>query len=86
MRGLPALEGADWQPFQLAYRAMDHVHPPSPIDGVHDKAFSIRDLASGQQLAWLPVADETAATAVPVLESLVSEHGAPLVVKSDPMQ
>jgi transposase InsO family protein len=63
--------------------AMDHVHPPNPINGVHDKAFSIRDLASGQQLAWLPVADETAAMAVPVLESLINEHGAPLVIKSD---
>jgi hypothetical protein len=43
----------------------------------------VRDLASGQQLLWLPVADESARTAVDALAALFSQHGAPLVLKSD---
>jgi transposase InsO family protein len=45
--------------------------------------FAVRDLASGQQLAWLPVRDMEAATAQAELELLFTIHGAPLVVKSD---
>jgi transposase InsO family protein len=63
--------------------AMDHVHPPRPIDGVYDEVLSIRDLGSGLQLAWQPVPDETATTTVAVLESLIAQHEAPLVIKSD---
>jgi transposase InsO family protein len=63
--------------------AMDHVHPPRLIDGIYDEVLSIRDLGSGLQLAWQPVPDETAATTVAVLESLIAQHGAPLVIKSD---
>jgi hypothetical protein len=43
----------------------------------------VRDLASGYQLLWLPVPDESAAAAVAALGSLFREHGAPLVLKSD---
>lgn len=63
--------------------AVDFSTPPHPIDGVYGKIFAARDLASGMQLAWLPVDDETTATAVAVVESLLEKHGAPLVLKSD---
>jgi hypothetical protein len=43
---------------------------------------AVRDLASGQQLAWRAVADVTAATAWAELEWLLLVHGAPLVLKS----
>jgi hypothetical protein len=42
-----------------------------------------RDLSSGQQLAWPPVRDATAASVVAVLTSLFGAHSAPLVLKSD---
>jgi len=63
--------------------AMDHAEPPGPIDGLYDRCFSVRDLASGLQLAWLPVPDETAETTLDALEALFREHGPPLVLKSD---
>jgi hypothetical protein len=42
-----------------------------------------RDLASGYQLAWLPVPDETAETVFAAQTALFGEYGAPLVIKSD---
>ena len=63
--------------------AMDHTQPPSPIDGCFPRVLAVRDLASGMQLAWLPVPDETAETTAAVLQLLFARHGAPLVLKSD---
>jgi hypothetical protein len=63
--------------------AMDHTQPPSPIDGCFPRVLAVRDLASGMQLAWLPVTDETAETTAAVLQLLFAWHGAPLVLKSD---
>jgi transposase InsO family protein len=63
--------------------AMDHTYPPSPIDGCFPRVLAVRDLASGMQLAWLPVPDETAETTAAVLQLLFAWHGAPLVLKSD---
>ena len=63
--------------------AIDHSQPPRSIDGCYDQILAIRDLASGMQLAWTPVADATGAEALPVLEALVAKYGPPLVVKSD---
>jgi len=63
--------------------AMDHVVPPRLIDGVYHAAFSLRDLASGAQLAWQPVSDQTAWPTTAVLKSLINKHGPPLLVKSD---
>jgi transposase InsO family protein len=63
--------------------AMDHAEPPRPIDGLYRALISVRDLASGMQLAWLPVPDETAETTVDALRALFAEHGPPLVLKSD---
>ena len=63
--------------------AMDYAEPPTPIDGVYHALFSVRDLASGRQLAWLPVPEATAEHAAAALESLFLEHGPPLVLKCD---
>src|SRR5215468_5658248 len=52
-------------------------------DGLYPHLLAVRDLASHQQLAWLPVRDVTAATVLGVLTSLFVVHGAPLVLKSD---
>jgi transposase InsO family protein len=63
--------------------AIDHSEPPRPIDGCYAQILAVRDLASGLQLAWTPVANATAAEALAVLETLVLMHGPPLVLKSD---
>jgi len=63
--------------------AMDYAEPPTPIDGVYRALFSVRDLASGKQLAWLPVPEATAEHAAAALESLSLQHGPPLVLKCD---
>jgi hypothetical protein len=63
--------------------AMDHAKPPQPIDARWPYLLAVRDLASGCQLAWLPVPDETAQTTIDALQGLFLEHGPPLVLKSD---
>jgi len=63
--------------------AIDFAEPPLPVDGRFANLLAVRDLASGAQLLWLPVTDETAGTAIAGLEALFREHGAPLVLKSD---
>jgi transposase InsO family protein len=63
--------------------AMDHSEPASAIDGRWPYILAVRDLASGCQVAWLPVLDESAETTINALEGLFYEHGAPLVLKSD---
>jgi transposase InsO family protein len=63
--------------------ATDFAEPPLAVDGCYSRLLAVRDLASGFQLAWLPVADESAQTAHDVLIALFRAHGAPLVLKSD---
>ena len=63
--------------------AMDHTQPPEAIEGRWPYLLAVRDLASGCQLAWLPVLDETAETTIAALQGLFQEHGAPLVLKCD---
>ena len=63
--------------------AIDHSEPPQPIDGCYPAVVALRDLASGMQLAWLPVPDATETITAAVLESLFHKHGPPLVLKSD---
>lgn len=66
--------------------AVDHAHPPAPIDddgGGRAALLSVRDLASGMQVAWQAVADETVETTAVALAALFAEHGPPLVLKSD---
>jgi transposase InsO family protein len=63
--------------------AADFAGPPAAIEGRYPRLLSVRDLASGMQLAWQPAAGETAATACTALAGLFREHGAPLVLKLD---
>jgi hypothetical protein len=63
--------------------AADFAEPPLPVEGCFGRLLAVRDLASGCQLLWLLVPDESAATAAAALEALFREHDAPLVVKSD---
>lgn len=63
--------------------AMDFSESPRPIDGLYPYLLAVRDLASHQQLLWLPVLDMTADTTLEALRSLLVLHGAPLVLKTD---
>jgi transcriptional regulator with XRE-family HTH domain len=63
--------------------AADWAWPPEPMEGWYERLLSVRDLASGSQLTWRPVAREDGATAAWLLERLFSEHGPPLVLKVD---
>jgi transposase InsO family protein len=63
--------------------AIDHTHPPIPVDGIFPRILVVRDLASGKQLAALPVEGEDAKETVDLLRALIRQHGAPLVLKSD---
>jgi transposase InsO family protein len=69
------LPGAVW--------AMDFAEAPQPIDGLYRYLLAVRDLASGQQLLWLPLATATARETIPALEPLFLLHGPPLVLKTD---
>jgi hypothetical protein len=71
-----------WQRAGVAW-AMDFAQPPNPIDGKYPYLLGVRDLASGQQLLWLPIAHPTADEAVLALAPLFVIHGAPLVLKTD---
>lgn len=71
-----------WYRFGAVW-AVDFSTPPTPIEGQRNKIFAVRDVASGLQLVWQPTKDETAETATAIIESLMTEHGAPLVIKSD---
>lgn len=63
--------------------AIDFAEPPLPVNGCYGRLLAVRDLASGQQLHWLPVGGESAATVIAALEMLFREHSPPLVLKSD---
>jgi transposase InsO family protein len=63
--------------------AMDFTETPCLIDGLGAYLFAVRDLASGQQVLWLPVPAPTAEVAVAALRGLFVGHGAPLVLKTD---
>ena len=63
--------------------AMDHSDPPRPVDGVYPQMLAIRDLASGYQLAWLPVESKAAEPVLRTLQNLFAQYGPPLVLKCD---
>jgi putative transposase len=63
--------------------AMDFAEAPRPIDGRYGYLLAVRDLASGQQLLWLPVLAPTAEETCRALAGLFCVWGAPLVLKSD---
>jgi len=77
-----ALHVLHWQVAGTVW-AMDFAEPPAPIDGRYPYLLAVRDLGSGQQLLWLPVADDTAQTVVLALALLIDIYGAPLVMKTD---
>ncbi len=63
--------------------AIDFTEAPQPIDGIYPYVLAVRDLASGQQLLWQPVAATTTAVTREALAWLVATYGAPLVLQSD---
>jgi hypothetical protein len=64
--------------------AMDHKdRTGSPVDGRYPFAFANRDLASNEQLDWMPVDSKDAETTNLILEARYREFGAPLVQKAD---
>jgi transposase InsO family protein len=71
-----------WQRAGVVW-AMDHLEPPTPVDGIYGEILVVRDLASGEQLMSLPVATASGRSTRDGLESLFHEHGPPLVIKSD---
>jgi len=63
--------------------AIDYTGPLTPIEGRCPYLLAVRDLASGQQLLWLPTAEATGRNAADALAGLFMAHGAPLVLKCD---
>jgi transposase InsO family protein len=63
--------------------AIDYAEPPQPLEESYTDLLAVRDLASGMQLLWLPVAEATAATTSAALLSLFTLYRAPLVLKLD---
>jgi transposase InsO family protein len=70
-------------PVPGAVWAMDFTEPPRPIDGLYPYLLAVRDLASGQQLLWLPLTNADAEHTIAALLPLLLLWGAPLVLKSD---
>jgi hypothetical protein len=62
---------------------IDYARPPLPLDEGYADLPAVRDLASGMQLLWLPVAEATAATTAAALLSLFTIYGALLILKLD---
>jgi hypothetical protein len=63
--------------------AADFAQAPCLIDGRYRYLLAVRDLASGQQLLWQPVADLTAETLLNELPLLFALYGAPWLLKTD---
>jgi transposase InsO family protein len=63
--------------------AIDFSEAPCLIDGAYPNLLAVRDLASHQQLLWMPTHDMHADTTVDALQMLFTIHGAPLVLKAD---
>lgn len=71
-----------WAPHGAVW-AMDFHERRVPIDDVYPYVLLVRDLASGNQLAAVPIEAATSDAVTNVLAALFREHGAPLVIKSD---
>jgi hypothetical protein len=63
--------------------AIDFTQAPALVDGRFPDLLAIRDLATGYQLLWQPIAAATADAAAHALEALFTSLGAPLVLKCD---
>lgn len=61
----------------------DFKEPREPLQGKYTAILSVRDLGSRYQLAWQPVEEATAGVVQATYARLFSEHGPPLVMKSD---
>jgi transposase InsO family protein len=70
-------------PIAGAVLAMDFTQATRAIDGLYPYLLAVRDLASGNQLLWLPVPDLTADVVQHPLAALFAIHGVPLVLKMD---
>lgn len=76
-------------PYTLSWRrvgavwAIDFSEAPCLIDGIYPYLLAVRDLASHQQLLWVPTRDMTAPTTIETLAMLFTLHGAPLLLKAD---
>ena len=77
-----ALHVLHWQRAGAVW-AMDYARPPLPLEEGFTDLLAVRDLASGLQLLWLPVAEATAAATCAALLWLFACYGAPLVLKMD---
>jgi hypothetical protein len=62
---------------------MDHLVPPSVIEGRYGAVLAVRDLGSGEQILWEAVESEDAREVVMALDIRFRIDGAPLVLKSD---
>jgi transposase InsO family protein len=71
-----------WQRLGAVW-AMDFTEAPRPIDGLYPYLLAVRDLASHQQLLWLPVRNMTAEAVIEALRPLFVTEGIPLVLKAD---
>src|SRR5262249_56319238 len=60
--------------------AIDFTEAPNWIDGRLPYLVAVRDLATGMQLGWQPVAAATGAAAADALAGLFPGHGPPLVL------
>jgi transposase InsO family protein len=78
----PVLRRLHWEAPGTVW-AVDFAEAPAPLDGLYPYLLAARDLASGQQLLWQPLAEATAREVAAALTSLFVLHGPPLVLKSD---
>lgn len=72
----------DW-PMPGRVWAIDYAESPNRIDGRFGYLLAVRDLASGMQLLWQPIAAATGESAAAALAGLFAAYGAPLVLKCD---
>jgi transposase InsO family protein len=63
--------------------AIDFTGPLKPVEDRYTYLLAVRDLSTGYQLLWLPVAAATGEVARDALAALFAEHGPPLVLKCD---
>jgi len=63
--------------------AVDYTGPLTPVEGRCPYLLAVRDLASGQQLLWLPTEEATGRHTADALAGLFMLCGAPLVLKCD---
>lgn len=63
--------------------AADFKERREPLEGRYGWLLSMKDLASGFQLAWEPLAEATSQAVCAMYTRLFVEHGPPLILKSD---